>query len=78
MKDTFVGKILWFAPKNGYGFIEWSKDGIKQKDMFCHFSDICMEGFKVLKKDQMVSFSIGVNTRGQPKATEIAILKNGQ
>ena len=74
--EKFVGTVLWFDPKRGIGFIEWEKDGVKQKDMFVHFSDINCEGFKTLYKAQKVSFGLGVNVRGEPKATQVEILKN--
>jgi CspA family cold shock protein len=77
MSDTkFTGEVLWFDPKRGYGFIGWEKDGTKQKDLFVHFSDIVCEGFKTLHKGQKVSFGLGVNKHGDPKATEVAFVKN--
>jgi cold shock protein len=72
----FVGEVLWFDPKRGYGFIGWEKDGVQQKDLFVHFSDVTCEGFKTLYKHQKVSFGLGVNKHGDPKATEVVILKN--
>lgn len=74
--EKFVGTVLWFDPKRGIGFIEWEKEGIKQKDMFVHFSDISCEGFKTLYKDQKVSFAIGTNFNKLPKAIEVTVLKN--
>lgn len=71
----YVGKVCFFDPKKGWGFINWEKDGKPQTDLFCHFSDIAVQGFKTLKKDQKVSFTIGVNNKGQPKATDIQILQ---
>jgi cold shock protein len=72
----YVGEVLWFDPRKGYGFILWHKDGVQQKDLFAHFSDIFCEGFKTLYKGQKVSFGLGVNMRGDPKAIEIEVLKN--
>lgn len=74
--EKFVGTVAWFDPKRGFGFIEWEKDGVKQKDLFVHFSDISCEGFKTLYKAQKVSFGLGVNVRGNPKATVVEVLKN--
>jgi cold shock CspA family protein len=74
--DKFVGEVLWFDPKRGIGFIAWEKDGEKQKDMFVHFTDISCEGFKTLYKAQKVSFGIGKNHNGQPKAIDVTVLKN--
>lgn len=75
--NKFIGEVLWFDPKRGYGFIGWSKeDGVQQKDLFVHFSDVSCEGFKTLYKHQKVSFGLGTNKRGDPKAVDVTILKN--
>jgi CspA family cold shock protein len=71
-QEVFTGKVCWF--NNSYGFIEWDRDGAKQKDLFIHFSDIACEGFKTLKKGQAVSFTIGVNNRGVPKACDVKVI----
>ena len=71
-----MGIVIWFDPRKGMGFIEWEIDGVKQKDMFVHFSDISCEGFKTLYKNQKVSFGLGVNVRGDPKATNVTILRH--
>lgn len=75
--EKFIGNVVWFDPKQGYGFIEWSNEsGVKQPDMFFHYSDIVCEGFKTLFKEQKVSFGVGVNKHGKPKAVEITVLKH--
>lgn len=71
---VYSGEVVWFHVEYGYGFIAWSKNGIKQKDMFAHFSDVAIEGFKLLKAGQQVEFAIGTNNEGLPKATEIVII----
>lgn len=73
--QKFSGEVIWFDPKKGYGFISWDKEGVKQKDLFVHFSDIVCEGFKTLQKTQKVSFGLGVNRHGDPKATEVTVVK---
>lgn len=72
----FYGKVLWFSSMKGFGFAEWEIDGVKQKDIFIHFSDINCEGFKTLYKHQNIKFSIGTNKHGDPKAINVEILKN--
>jgi CspA family cold shock protein len=74
--NKFTGEVLWFDAKRGYGFIGWDKDGVKQKDLFAHFSDIVCEGFKTLYKGQKVTFGLGVNKHGDPKAVEITVVKS--
>ena len=74
--NKILGDVVWFDPKRGFGFIEWEQEGEKQKDLFVHFSDVDCEGFKTLYKGQKVSFGLGVNKHGDPKAIEVEILKN--
>jgi CspA family cold shock protein len=72
--QLYYGEVIFFWPKKGYGFLSWEADGVKQKDMFVHFSDLSMEGFKTLYTGQKVSFNVGVNLRGVPKAINVKIL----
>ena len=73
MSEVYKGKVVWFNNELSYGFVSWEKDGTKQKDMFCHYSDIMMDGFKSLKSDQEVEFEIGENNSGKPKAINVKI-----
>ena len=76
MEDIrYFGEVCWFCNKSGYGFLSWSKDGVPQTDIFCHFSDINCEGYKTIKKGQPVSFTIGKNNKEQPKATDVTVIK---
>lgn len=76
MEDKkYQGEVIWFDGKKGYGFVSWANSsGEGQKDLFVHYSDIASEGFKTLKKGQKVSFSLGLNKKDQPKATEVTVL----
>lgn len=74
MENIYVGEVCWFCPRKGIGFISWSKEGVKQKDMFVHYSDISCEGFKTLLKAQKVSFGIGTNMHGDPKAVNVTVM----
>ncbi len=69
--EKYVGKVLWFDARLGYGFIARPNE----KDLFVHWSDISCEGFKTLKKGQEVAFSLGTNKRDQPKAVNVLIIK---
>ena len=75
-EGKFFGEVLWFDPKRGFGFAQWEIDGVQQKDIFIHFSDISCEGFKTLYKSQKVQFSLGTNKHGDPKAINVIVLKN--
>ena len=46
------GRVKWYQERLGYGFIT-GEDG---EDYFAHHTEIQMEGFRKLKKDQEVSF----------------------
>lgn len=70
-EENYVGVVVWFDNKLNYGFIQWTKDGAPQKDMFVHFSDINCEGFKTIKKGQNVTFEIGLNNHGKQKAVNV-------
>ena len=54
------GIIKWFNVRRGYGFIE-KEDG---EEVFVHYSDISMPGFKVLSPNDKVSFDIEKSDRG--------------
>lgn len=73
-EDWFYGEVVWFHADRGYGFLSWEKNGVKQKDMFTHYSDITMNGFKQLKAGQKVKFQLGTNKSGDPKAINIMVI----
>jgi len=70
---VYTGSVVWF--NKGYGFLSWEIDGTLQTEIFCHYSDINADGFKTLQKDQKVSFKIGVNNHGKPKAICVTAIK---
>nr|WP_270837186.1 cold-shock protein [Mitsuokella multacida] len=61
-----VGKVKWFSPEKGYGFI--AREG--GDDVFVHFSAIQDEGFKMLNEGQDVEFEIVEGARG-PQAANV-------
>ena len=65
-----VGRVKWYDKMKGYGFVE-SPEG----DVFFHFSDIMMDGFKALAEDQRVSYKLIRSDRGL-KAKKIQPLDN--
>ena len=61
------GKIKWFNPTKGYGFIENDAGG---KDVFLHISALEEAGIETLQEGEAVSFEIGEN-RGKENAISI-------
>ena len=61
------GKIKWFNPTKGYGFIENDAGG---KDVFLHVSALEQAGIDTLEEGQAVSFEIGDN-RGKENAINL-------
>ncbi len=55
------GKVKWFNPEKGYGFIETEEGG----DVFVHYSAIQTEGFKTLEEGQEVTFDVVEGNRGK-------------
>lgn len=55
-----TGKVKWFNAEKGYGFIECSE----YSDVFVHFSNIRMYGFKTLIAGRPVEFDLVKNERG--------------
>ena len=61
------GKVKWFNPDKGYGFIE-REDG---DDLFVHFSEIQSEGFKTLDEGQSVTFDVTTGQNGKLQASNV-------
>jgi CspA family cold shock protein len=61
------GKIKWFNPAKGYGFIENDAGG---KDVFLHVSALEQAGIDTLEEGETVSFEIGDN-KGRENAINI-------
>ncbi len=55
------GKVKWFNDSKGYGFITPSDGG---KDLFCHQTEIKMDGFRTLKEGQTVEFEVQDSAKG--------------
>ena len=63
-----TGKVKWFNPTKGYGFIKPDDGG---EDLFVHHSSIQGEGYKSLKEDQSVTFEVEDGEIG-PQATNVS------
>ena len=61
------GKIKWFNPTKGYGFIE---NGTGGKDVFLHVSALEKAGIDTLKEGEEIEFEIGEN-KGKQNAINV-------
>ena len=59
------GTVKWFSNEKGYGFIE-REDG---DDLFVHYSEITMDGYKTLVQGQAVEFEITEGDKGLQAST---------
>lgn len=60
------GTVKWFNESKGFGFITKEDGG----DVFVHYSDIQINGFKTLAEGQQVNFEVVDGPKG-PKATNV-------
>jgi CspA family cold shock protein len=61
-----TGTVKWFNSEKGFGFI--AQEG--GPDVFVHFSQIEMQGYKSLDEGQQVEFEIGDGPKG-PQAQKV-------
>ena len=64
-----TGTVKWFNDAKGFGFITPEKGG---DDVFAHFSQIQVEGFKSLQEGQQVIFEVSQGLKGM-QATNIQL-----
>lgn len=61
-EGEYVGTVLWFCDKRGYGFIECPRF---EGNIFVHFNRVeSHEDFKTLSKGQVVTFEATQTTKG--------------
>lgn len=61
------GTVKWFNVQKGYGFITDSEG----RDLFVHYSNLVMDGFKALNEDDIVNFELGSGKDGREQAINI-------
>ena len=66
------GKVKMFNQEKGYGFITL-EDG---KDVFFHYSQLMMEGFKTIDADAEVEFEVVETDRGLQAHNIVKAQKN--
>jgi len=65
-----TGTVRWFNPEKGFGFIEPDAGG---PDLFAHYTQIDVPGFRELVDGQRVEFDVADGEKG-PQADDIRVL----
>lgn len=60
MAEREVGTVKWFHNGKGYGFIT-REEG---EDIFVHYSEISMDGYKKLEEGDKVEFTVATGDKG--------------
>ena len=66
MAERENGTVKWFNAEKGYGFIAREEGG----DVFVHYSEIRMSGYRALEEGQRVSFTVTEGRKG-PQAQDV-------
>jgi CspA family cold shock protein len=66
-----TGKVRWFNPDRGFGFVD--VDG-SDDTLFVHFSSVQMEGFKTLLAGDHVTFDVEPADKG-PQAVNVRVVQ---
>jgi len=69
-EEMAQGTVKWFNPEKGYGFI--SQEG--GEDLFVHWSEIQMDGYKTLDEGAAVEFEITTGDNGKLQASNVVKL----
>lgn len=56
-----MGTVKWFNPEKGFGFIQQDNGGA---DVFVHYSQIQMDGYRSLDEGQRVAFNTQQGKKG--------------
>lgn len=69
MSDRETGTVKWFNNNKGFGFI--TREG--GSDIFVHYSAIRGDGFRSLREEQRVEFTVTDGDKG-PQAQDVVVL----
>ena len=58
--ERYTGSVKWFNEAKGYGFIKRAHG----PDLFVHYNNIVVTGFRTLKEDDKVEFEVNEGPKG--------------
>ena len=58
----------WFDSQKGYGFLV---DSETKEDVFVHYSNLIMDGYKSLHENDMVTYELGAGNDGRQQAINV-------
>lgn len=71
MSEKKIGFVKWFDNRKGYGFISMDEND----DIFVHFSNVEMDGFKKMNIGDQVEFEIRESDKGKgPEALHVKVI----
>lgn len=65
-----TGKVKWFNPTKGFGFIQPDQGG---SDVFVHVSALERAGISTLNENQRVSYELATN-KGKTSAANVKLI----
>ena len=66
------GSVVWFSAQKGFGFVLDRSTG---DEYFTHFSAIQSDGYKTLKENDEVEFTVEKGPKGKLQAANVRIVK---
>ena len=64
-----IGKVKFFDPERGFGFIEPETGG---NDAFVHISAVQLAGMQTLDKDQRLNYEVEKGRNGKESAVNLS------
>ena len=69
------GRVSWFNSAKGYGFISPQRGG---PDMFVHFSQVQMDGYRKLDAGDEVEYVVAPGPQGRNQAEQVRVTRKAE